>query len=238
VLDAAVEATADAVITDGSAATCAGQALLLEGSNYLEVARPIQDDFTIEAWIKTTASRSGTMWYHGNGLVYADVGGAANDFGSSILNDRFAFGVGNPDTTIASSTVVTTGRWVHVAATRRKSTGEIQVLVNGALETAMTTAQTASLTAQATLAVGANTIDALYFLGTIDEVRLWNVVRSQVDIASHMNARLTGTEQGLVGYYRLDEDDGPTAIDTSAGQRNAILVGGSNRDRSDAPVCP
>src|SRR5439155_25251518 len=118
------------------------------GAGYLQASRVVQDDFTLEAWIQTSSSLAGTNFYQGNGLIYADVGGSANDFGAAILSDKFAFGVGNPDTTIVSTTTVTTGQWVHVAATRRRTTGEIQVIVNGQLESAMTVAQTASLTGQ------------------------------------------------------------------------------------------
>ena len=60
--------------------------------------RPVQDDFTLEAWIKTTDVGAGVTpdFFLGNGLIYADIAGVANDSGTSILNSKFAFGVGNP----------------------------------------------------------------------------------------------------------------------------------------------
>jgi hypothetical protein len=50
----------------------AGYAAQFSGASSLSVARPVQDDFTLEAWIETTASRRGSMFYHGNGVIYAD----------------------------------------------------------------------------------------------------------------------------------------------------------------------
>ena len=182
----------------------------------------VQDDFTLEAWIKTITSYSGTNFYEGNGLFYADVGGSANDFGTSVLSGKFAFGVGNPDTTIVSTTMVTTGQWVHVAATRRKSTGEIQVFVNGQLESSKIVAQTASLSAQSLMTIGANSVDGKYFNGTVDEVRIWNVVRTQPEIAGALHKTLAGSEPGLVAYYRLDESSG-------TGRRGQLRFGQQRR---------
>jgi hypothetical protein len=224
---------------DANVLACPGHALELDGIGYLQVARMVQDDFTLEAWIKTITSFSGTNFYEGNGLFYADVAGTANDFGTSILSGKFAFGVGNPDTTITSTTMVTTGQWVHVAATRRMSTGEIQVLVNGHVESSMTVAQTQSLSAQSLMTIGANSIDGKYFNGVVDELRIWNIVRSEADIAGTMHTTLTGTEAGLVAYYRLDDAVGSSvATDSSPSHADATLSGEGTFIVSDAPACP
>jgi hypothetical protein len=51
------------------------------------------------------------------------------------------------------------------------------------------------------------------FGGSIDEFRIWNVVRSQADIQMTMHRRLAGAEPGLFRYYRMDEDAGPAIND-------------------------
>ena len=51
--------------------------------DYVTVQREVQDDFTLQAWVKTEASsntRSGTKFYSGNGIVYADWPGGGYDF--------------------------------------------------------------------------------------------------------------------------------------------------------------
>jgi len=208
----------------------------------------VQDDFTLEAWIKPTTAglMAGTNFWEGSGLLYADAPGNSNDFGASLLGTKFAFGVGNPNTTIISTSDVTTATaWVHLAATRRKSTGEIQVFVNGMLENSkVISAQTLSLGAQPNMTIGGNAMDNRYYTGLIDEVRAWNVVRSGPDILSTMHKRLAGDEPGLVGYWRFDEGTGTTTTDESAGvgdgapKNNGDLFGPINWIASDAPICP
>jgi hypothetical protein len=228
------------------ASWCALSALQFGGAQaYVRVNRPVQDDFTLEAWIKTASPglMAGTNFWQGSGLLYADTPGDGNDFGVVVLGSKLAFGVGNPNTTIASTSDVTTGAWVHVAATRRKVTGEIQVYVNGVMENSKIVPSVASLSAQPNLTIGGNAIDNRYFAGVIDEVRAWNVVRSQNDIRATMGKRLAGTESGLVGYWRFDEGAGIVTSDTSpppvdAGRNNGDLFGPINWVASDAPVCP
>jgi hypothetical protein len=43
------------------------------------------------------------------------------------------------------------------------------------------------------------------FDGTIDELRVWSVDRTQVELESNMHTTLTGLEYGLFGYWTFDE---------------------------------
>ena len=165
------------VYCDGGS-TYAGMALHLDGgSSYGTLPRPVQDDFTLEAWIKTTTSLSGNQFWQGIGLFHADTQGGNNDFGASIINDGFAFGMGlGPgleDVMLQSTSTVTSGDWMHVAVTRKKSTGEVLLFVNGNMENSSTYAQVSSLSAATNMTIGGNTIDGHYFNGDLDEVRIW-----------------------------------------------------------------
>ena len=69
----------------------------------IHIKNPVDTNFTIEAWIKTTAtSPSGSAAYEGNGLIWSDLGGPANDFTIGILNNKLAFfdGDGNIATNV------------------------------------------------------------------------------------------------------------------------------------------
>ena len=59
-----------------------------------------------------------------------------------------------------------------------------------------------------------------YFDGAIDELRIWNVARTQEHIRETMNTALTGKEQGLVGYWNFDDG---TAKDLSDNDNNGTL---------------
>jgi hypothetical protein len=76
------------------------------------------------------------------------------------------------------------------------------------------------------------------FNGRIDEVRIWDVARTQSQIQSTMNTVLTEEyystpDSGLVGYWRMDEGTGQTASDLSFYQNNATLGTSANPDASD-----
>jgi hypothetical protein len=222
--------------------TYAGMSLHLDGSgSYATLPRPVQDDFTLEAWIKTTTSSSGTEFWQGIGLFHADVQGGNNDFGASILNDEFAFGMGlGPglnDATLESTSVVTSGEWTHVAVTRKESTGEVVLVVNGMMESTQSYTQTNPLSASSTLTLGGNTIDGRYFAGEIDEVRIWSIVRSPAEIASTMFKKLTGSETGLVGYYKFDDSSAGVATDSSPSKVDLTLMGQASKGASGAPIC-
>jgi hypothetical protein len=69
-----------------------------------------------------------------------------------------------------------------------------------------------------------------YFAGTMDEVRIWNVVRTQEEIVAAMNKEIPPNSTGLVGYYRMNEgttDGDNTAIttitDLASSPRNGTL---------------
>lgn len=52
--------------------------------------------------------------------------------------------------------------------------------------------------------------------GMIDEVRIWDVARTQSEINSTINTQLDGNETGLVAYYNFDERVGETIYDITS----------------------
>jgi hypothetical protein len=51
------------------------------------------------------------------------------------------------------------------------------------------------------------------FPGTIDEVRIWNAVRTGAEIAATFGLPLTGSEPNLIGYWSLDDGAGQVVSD-------------------------
>ncbi|HWY29583.1 MAG TPA: LamG-like jellyroll fold domain-containing protein [Candidatus Acidoferrum sp.] len=143
-------------------------------NNYVQIPNPVSNDFSIVFWVKTTQATGGTgQWYNGTGLVDGDYPGGANDFGTALVGNKLAFGVGNPDATILSTSPINDGNWHQCVATRVQSTGVISLYVDGNLQ-ATGTGNANSLNASASLAFGQIESGGGYFNGSLDEIEIFN----------------------------------------------------------------
>lgn len=140
--------------------------------------------------------------------------------------------VGGNRYAVQSTTQVTDLTWYHVAATYDGNV--IKIYVNGVLEGTSGIIGGNIDVNDGELAIGGNTIwelsTSVTMMGVIDEVRIWNSVRTQQQIASTMNIPLgteytTSTDSGLVAYYPFDEESGSTSEDKSINSNVAVLSG-------------
>lgn len=154
--------------------------------SYAEIPNPLGNDFSIAFWVNTTNTASTGQWWNGNGLVDGEVGGATNDFGVSLVGSKVGFGVGNPDTTITSTSAINDGSWHHVVATRNGVTGAMQLYVDGVLQ-ATGTGSTLTRTAPVSLRLGCLQSGNNYFAGSLDEVRLYNYALATNEISALAN---------------------------------------------------
>lgn len=163
-------------------------------SSYVSIPRSVTDDFTVSMWVKTTdtSGAASGQWWSGKALVDGDVSGGGADWGTSIVNGKFALGVGSPtgDVTVASTVNVNDGNWHHVAATRSNSSGAMQVYVDGMLQ-GSGSGPTGSRTSPPALRIGALASGAGNFLsGTIDDVRLYGRILTSAEITALAEAQL------------------------------------------------
>ena len=122
-----------------------GLAVSFDGINdHVVTPRTVATDFTLELWLRTTAtSPAGAQAFQGDGLLWSDVGGSANDFVLAVLNDRAAFFTGNPDTTVIGTTLLNDGSWHHVVVRRTMGSAK-QLYVDGVLQATGTTSDSAA----------------------------------------------------------------------------------------------
>jgi Concanavalin A-like lectin/glucanases superfamily len=186
-----------------------GAALDFDGINdYVSITRPVSDDFTIEFWMKTaqTGGNPTDAWYLGKGLVDGEMPGVVEDFGISMTGGKLAFGVFSQ--TLHSTSSINTNNWVHVAVTRHRVSGTMQLFINGVLE-ATGTSSTNALTAPANLHFGKILAGTNYYQGQLDEIRLWNRVLPACEIQNNQNCELNGASQtGLGAYYPCNQGTG------------------------------
>ena len=136
----------------------------------------------------STGNLSG-QWYQGEGLVDGDVSGTSDDFGVSLLGNSAAFGVGNPDTTITSTSAINDGQWHHITATRSAYSGQMQLYVDGTLQ-ASAVGPFGPKTAPPQLVLGALQGGGGYFNGTISDVQIFDRVLNASEISAVMNQSL------------------------------------------------
>jgi predicted alpha-1,6-mannanase (GH76 family) len=150
-----------------------GGCLTFNGVNSsVRVNNPLVNDFTIAFWVRTTQLAGTGQWYNGAGLVDSDVPFNQNDFGTALVGGKFAFGVGNPDTTIISSTAINDGVWHLCVATRQQYNGALKVYVDGVLR-ASGTGTRDSLNSSPQLLYGAIASGGGSFNGSLDEVKFY-----------------------------------------------------------------
>ncbi len=156
--------------------------------NYVTIPRSVSNNFTIAFWVKTTTTGGSGQWYNGKGLVDGEMAGVVNDFGITLVGTNAAFGVGNPDTTITTTSSINDGAWHHIAATRDATSGQMNLYRDGVLQ-ATTTGPTGTRGASTNLRIGAlRTLVAGDFLaGTIDDVQIFSRTFAAGEVPALMN---------------------------------------------------
>jgi hypothetical protein len=222
----------------------ANQSLLLPGSpaDYAEVADNASlsnlPELTAEAWIFPAVSGSQS---NGVDCVVAQYSSALGfgPFALSYYRDiermrpivnwsllGFQFFDGDVE--------VPLGQWTHVAMTY--GGGFLRLYVDGVLDK-----QVAASTAggigelQLPYRIGSQAGSSENtFAGLIDEVRLWDVVRTEEQIFDSQAGLAPGDDEGLIGYWRMqDLPTSPVLRDSSAFGNHAQLFGAAETNVAD-----
>jgi hypothetical protein len=124
----------------------------------------------------------------------------------------------------------TPDEWVHIALVH--SEGVLSVYKNG-VEVGSTlsgTTQQPNTGAYPVLHLGGviNNVRAdTTFRGVIDEVKIWNLARTETEIGNGMYQILTGAEDGLSAYYRMSDGSGLILTDDSINPWDGTLFDGA-----------
>ena len=158
------------------------------GDDRVELARPVQDDFTISLFFRTKDVGGGSdndrRWFLGDGLVDGEVPGIVRDFGVSLISNGYvSAGTGDPETFVSSGPGYNDGAWHHVAFTRERASGDILLYVDGvAVDRAR--GSTARLDRPRRLSIGAMLPGGGAFSGHIDEVRFYERALPEGEVRS------------------------------------------------------
>ncbi len=211
-----------------------GEALKFDGSDdYVNMGTGGQvTDFTIEAWVKVSSITGGyTIAARGDAadnrdfLLYYD-----SSLGKFVLQRR-KHPDAWPQTITTNNTYTSTTNWYHVTATASGS--NVSIYVNGILDI------TGSLSSIPTsgsryLSVGALYSSAswtMFYLGSIDQVRIFNYARSAAQVAWDYN------KGGPVGWWKMNECAGTSIGDSSGNDNTGTLTIGATVPQTSAGTC-
>jgi hypothetical protein len=181
---------------------------------------------TIEIWVLNKSPIANwapdhTVWEHAGGGNLATF---AMDFDNVGSPSRMELYVNPSANSFFFDTGMMQDKWFHLAGTFDGT--KTHAFVNGVeIGTGFTITGTLATPANQPFYLGSAKLRS-YFTGSIDEVRVWNVARTQAEIARDMSFRLVGNEPGLVGYYRFDEGTGAAAKDATSGGNDGTLTNG------------
>lgn len=221
--------------------TGAGYMLLLDGSLDQYITVPDSDwltftnAFTWEAWIILAK----TSWpaYEEWATILAKNGSSGEAWFSLYSDATFDVRLANAAFNLPRNTAITKAVWQHVAVTWDGA--NVRTYLNGILrQTSACTGTIANTAAQ--LFIGRDAT-GYHFYGLMDEVRLWNVARSESQILFSMCHTPTGYEPGLVAYWPFDEGSGTTAINAAkltGSALNGTLVHAPTYVRSTIRLAP
>ncbi len=195
----------DQVVPSGYVAAGAGAAFF-DGGSYLTYSDPpaavmnaLASDFTLSLWLSTTDSGGSTNdpAYFDEGIVAADIPGQHNDIiPMALTGGGIGFNTGPDDNTINTGVLVNNNMYHHVVVTRRQTTGEKQIYIDGVL-CADGFASTNLLNDPKTVGIG-TAIDASQtdpalistgnsFNGFMDDIQLYSTVLTPSQISFLFN---------------------------------------------------
>ncbi len=200
-----------------------GWALEYNGtSDFVSVANnaglDLIDAFTIEAWVRPDS-------ISGDRIIVSKRSADNHGYALRLSNGKVGFTVAGVADFLTANAVVSPNVWTHIAVVY--DAGHILTFfVNGqALQAFMGNA--AASVSSAAFTIGKSAFArTTYFDGAIDELRVWTVVRTPLQIQTNMRSLLTGGEPGLTGYWRFDEGQGMLAADLTGGNNNPGVLNG------------
>ena len=86
----------------------------------------------------------------------------------------------------------------------RFGNGISKIYINGTEVSYAAGSYNSSTGIDATMTIGSRTDGSQYFNGVLDEVSIWETVKTQCEIATEYTSKLAGDEVDLIRYYSFD----------------------------------
>lgn len=190
--------------------------------------------FTLEAWIKPTAWVFGksrviekdaclkmtlleSMFYPDSGRLMIQLGHPTGETYDPVMYSIFS----------THENTVSLNSWQHIAFTYDRTADEAKVYINGFEQdwsSELSRGGPLIDNMEKSLYIGNSGDPKLPapFHGFMDDVRVWDIVRSGIEIRDHLDQCLEGDELGLVGYWPMNDASGIWVHDDSKWGHNAM----------------
>ena len=193
--------------------------------DYIDLGNPselqITGDQTIEMWLKPnsfgTRQNPFAKAYGGEGTIVQETDGGLNYYYGTYG------GNGSPYQSFGMASDLILGEWTHIAVVRDLTNMKLYWYINGTLDNEADATYEAAVSSSLNAYIGKGYVDN--YNGSIDDVRVWNTARTQTEIQNNMSSVLSGSETGLVGYWKLDSMNDTYAIDSSSSSNNGQIYG-------------
>ncbi|MBN2842984.1 MAG: immunoglobulin domain-containing protein [Sedimentisphaerales bacterium] len=174
-----------------------GNALILgqDEMKHIRIPCPVRSSYTMEAWVKTSMTAAGGDWWFGAGIIDGEMSGQVADFGTVLSGSKFAMGSGPSSRTIRSAVDINDGQWHYCVATRDIDSGEIKLYVDGHREATTVTDKDVIYSVTDVLNIGKvrlGHVAGKYFVGAIDEVKIYNYAIDELTIARNYVSMVPG----------------------------------------------
>jgi len=201
-------------------------ALRFDGDDY--VSQPwsnINQDMTWAIWIKTSESVDEMRAMLSRDGTDRNIHGfTINRFGTGLITWwRQEDGWGT-EYKATSSTNVTHGRWHFITGTYDHSSGDMVIFVDSEQEDSDTGA-TADLTTPEEVWIGSQTGGGSYYLGLIPLACIYNRVLSAEEIRYNMLNYHNPIQDGLIGWWPMEEGQGTKVHDRSGNGNDGSISG-------------
>ena len=184
--------------------------------------------YTLEAWVKTSDGSDNCFISQ-----YESILPNGDRFQFEIRNNKLNWWKGAPNSQIRLSILsvsdINDSVWHHIAGTR-DAFGNVNIYIDGILEG--TGFDTYPFIATSTR-IGTRNSAGGFVNAEMDEVRIWDIARTQLEIQQTMNTILAGNEPGLIGYWNFDDD---TADDQTSNNNNGSIFGSLQFSEDDNPL--
>ncbi|MFN7382149.1 MAG: LamG-like jellyroll fold domain-containing protein [Dolichospermum sp.] len=206
--------------------------------NYVEIPHSAAlslNTFTLEAWVNQTQikgdwqpiiTKEANNGYEVNYGLYIEPNGSRLDFAFQDSNGNWRY-------IYPSQASLTLNQLTHVAATYDGA--KLSLYINGQLDTSVDWVGT-PLQNNYPVKIGRELNAWNPFAGQIDDVRIWNVARTQTEIQANYNQQLVGNETGLAGYWNFNEPSGSTALDKTINGNNGNIIGATHVNQTGTPT--